>query len=296
MRTVAPSRAVFVYYLLTFAISWGGVLLVVGGPARLLEASIPSQELFLRGIIVTLAGPPVAGLAMTALSTGRSGFRDLWSQLTTWRVGIRWYAVAILTAPLSVTASLLVLSAASPVFHPGYLAGSESTPGGVVTMGASLALAAGLVTGVMEELGWTGFVTPRLLARRSVVVVGVGMGVLWGAWHLVSNLWGSSEQAPPLPLAEYLGALLFTFLPPFRVLLVWMYSRTGSLLLAMLMHASLVFFWLVSTPPGLTSTQLATWYVVWGAILWLAVAAVVGARRLDAKRSRVDAGNSAGRG
>lgn len=99
------------------------------------------------------------------------------------------------------------------------------------------------------------------------------MGVLWGLWHLVSNLWGSAGTAGTLPIAVYMGALLFTFLPPYRVLMVWVYAHTQSLFLVMLMHASLVTFRLVSMPQGISGAPQAVWYLVWGGVLWAGVAA-----------------------
>ena len=73
------------------------------------------------------------------------------------------------------------------------------------------------------------------------LTTGLIVGVLWGAWHFLVIFWGSgtflrSAPAGPLPAR---GPLLLC-LPAFRVLMVWVYDRTGSLLVAMLMHASLV--------------------------------------------------------
>ena len=53
------------------------------------------------------------------------GFRDLLTRMTRWRVGARWYALALLTAPLLVTATLLALSLSSPVFLPRILTSNE---------------------------------------------------------------------------------------------------------------------------------------------------------------------------
>jgi uncharacterized protein len=47
-----------------------------------------------------LTGPSVAGILLTGLLYGKAGFRDLLTWLIRWRVGARWYAVALLTAPL----------------------------------------------------------------------------------------------------------------------------------------------------------------------------------------------------
>ena len=53
---------------------------------------------------------------MIALAYGRVGLRDLRSRLFRWRVGVRWYAVALLTAPLSMAAILGALSLTSNAF------------------------------------------------------------------------------------------------------------------------------------------------------------------------------------
>ena len=76
------------YYIVAFAISWGGVLLLVGGPGRLLGAELDS-ETFMAGLFATLAGPPIAGLLLTAVVDGGDGFRHLLSRLLKWRVDTR---------------------------------------------------------------------------------------------------------------------------------------------------------------------------------------------------------------
>jgi uncharacterized protein len=62
---------------------------------------------------------------LTGLLYGRAGFRDLLTRMTRWRVGARWYAVALLTAPLLITAVLLALTLISPEFLPGILTTSD---------------------------------------------------------------------------------------------------------------------------------------------------------------------------
>jgi len=254
------------YYALVFAISWGG-LLIVAGPGGITAEQL--QTPFILVYSVTVAGPCVAGILLTGLIDGRDGLRELGSRLLSWRVGVRWYAVALLIAPLSVMATLLVLSLTSSAFLPGFVTTNDK---------ASLlltSLVAGLVTGFLEELGWTGFAVPRLTSRYGVLTTGVFVGILWGAWHFLSNYLGSATSAGGLPLTVFLPVLLFSFLPPYRVLMVWVYDRTRSLLVAILMHASLVTFWLASMPLAITGVPFATWYLMWAAALWVIVLAVV---------------------
>ena len=188
------------------------------------------------------------------------------SRLLTWRVGVRWYAVALLTYPLTMAAILGTLALISPQVLPGTFVGGD----GVALLLSGMV--AGLAAGFFEELGWTGFATPRLRLRYGVVLTGLIVGLLWGAWHLplfASSASSATAVAPVLMLA----ILLFSFLPPFRVLMVWVYERTQSLLLVILMHASLTgsTVALALVAPGLPAV---TYDLVLGIVLWIGVAAV----------------------
>ncbi len=277
-----PSRAegtpfiqahpVLTYAVLTFLVSWGGLVLVTAGTGIVVTA-----EEFARRqaevVLITVAGPAVAGILMTGLVAGWSGYRDLLARLVHWRVSARWYAVALLTGPLAVAATVLALWPISPVFRPGVLATDDV---------ASLLVANclyGLAGGFLEELGWTGWAIPRLLRRRSVMATGLVVGVLWGVWHLPSNVYGSGDEAGALSLGLLLPVLVYAFavLPAFRVLMVWVYSQTQSLLVAMLMHGMLIWGWLTAMPVGITGAPFVAWYLAVAAALWGVVALVRGA-------------------
>jgi uncharacterized protein len=265
---------VLAYFVLTFLISWGGLLLVSGGPGAIPATAEETTKLFPAVYLVTVVGPSLAGLLLTGLAGGWTAFRELGSRLLKWRVGARWYAVAILNAPLSVMATLLALSLVSSEFVPGFL--TTSVEASLLQFGFVAGL--GLGTGLLEELGWTGFAIPRMRVRYGVFSTGLSVGLLWGAWHFLSNIWGSGTSSG-VSLALFMPVILFSFLPPYRVLMVWVYERTGSLLVAILMHASLVAFWLISMPHAIAGVPLMTWYLVWAAVLWVVVAVVVVANR-----------------
>ena len=108
-----------------------------------------------------------------------------------------------------------------------------------------------------------------------ILATGLVVGILWGAWHFLSNLWGVGLSSGPVPLALYMAALLFSFLPPFRLLMVWVYGHTKSLFAAYVMHFSLVFFWLISTPLGIAGVNLVTWYIAWAVVLWIVAGIIV---------------------
>ena len=177
INAFVKSHPLLSYFTLAFAISWGG-LLIVAGPGGLLGTKEVSEVLFPIVVLATLAGPSVAGILLTGLVYGKAGFRDLLFRLLRWRVGVRWYAVSLLTAPLTMLAVLLALSLVSPAFRP--LLFVVDDPLGLLVF----SVVAGLMIGIFEELGWMGFAVPSLLGRRyGVLGTGLIIGLLWGARH-----------------------------------------------------------------------------------------------------------------
>ena len=254
-------HSVTIYYALAFAISWGCILIAVG-PGGILG----KEAVYLAGPS-SLAGPSIAGIILTVLVYGRAGLRDFLSRLFRWRVGARWYAVALLTAPFLTTAILFALSLTSPIFLPVIVTAGDK---------ASLLLdgiVAGLLVGFFEELGWTGFANPELRKRYGILGTGLIMGLLWGAWHFPLFL-GSASSSGAIPPALYLAVLLFSWLLPYRLLMVWVYDRTKSLLVVMLMHVPIVVGQFVLIPPALSEVPIATWDLVFAAALWVVVAVV----------------------
>jgi uncharacterized protein len=266
------------YYILTFAVSWGILLFVIyaqgGVPAT--QDEFARQVSFM--IPAMLGGPSLAAVVMTALVSGRAGFRELFSRLLRWRVGARWYAVALLSAPLVFAAVQAVLSLASPAFLPGVVT-TEDT----VTFLLSGILAA-LMVGLLEELGWTGFTTPRLRRHHSVLSTGIIVGVLWGLWHVpFIRLWPAVALSGEVPLGLFLAVttifVLFGQLLAYRVLMLWVYDRTNSLLVAMLMHASLTASTFVLGPAVISGSALLVYDVVLAGAWWMLVAAIAIASR-----------------
>lgn len=259
---------VLTYYALVFAISWGG-LLIVAGPGGIPGKSSYVGTLFPIALAVMLAGPSVAGILLTSLVHGRAGLRAFFSRLLRWRVSARWYAVALLTIPLLVTVVLFALSLTSPVFLPAIV-----TAGNKITL-LLFGIAVGL-EGFIEELGWTGFAVPELRKRYGVLSTGLIVGILWGAWHVPITFWASGSPSGALSLDLFLPPFLFyvAVLPVYRVLMVWVYNRTESLLMASLMHVSLIASTLFILAPPATGVPLMIYYLVLAAVLWLVVAAV----------------------
>lgn len=266
------------YLILAFALSWAGVWAVIARgeiPARPARAA----QLFPFVYMAMLAGPSIAGILMTAIASGLGGLRAYRGRLLRWRVPLRWYAIALFTAPVLLLATVAALSLWSPAFIPAILSGSTAAIGparaGSPASFVLLGIGVGIGAGFLEELGWTGFATPTLRAHHGAFRTGAVVGLLWGAWHFLAVYWGSAEAFGSVPIPVFMVVALFAFLPPYRVLMVRIYDATESLLLGILMHASLTAS-MILLGPVVAGGAAVAYNLAFGAALWLVVALTAG--------------------
>jgi len=213
---------VWVFYVLTFAVSWG-VWIPLGFVYRA-STRLPAWVVILATITGT--APALVSIILTGLTDGIAGIKRLFRQLLKWRFGWKWYSVVIL-APAGVYLAALGI----------YLLLGGSTPE-IIWAKAVLVLLAFVTTlpvTLAEELGWRGYALPRLLTRHNALISSVLVGVLWAGWHLVGYL-------IPNPLVKSDTPLFFFFINTvaFSILITWVYNNTGgSLLGSVLFHASM---------------------------------------------------------
>jgi membrane protease YdiL (CAAX protease family) len=157
---------------------------------------------------------PLASAAIVTRSTGGSirawarGIRD-------WRFPARYYAYALGLPPL-----LFVLINAELVLL-GREVDLSLLPGRLLGYAATLIFVA-ILGGGLEEPGWRGFALPRLEQRLSPLRATLLLGFVWGVWHI---------PAYGTPIAFVVPLVLAFFY-------TWLYNRTGSVLLCILLHAS----------------------------------------------------------
>ena len=262
IRAFIKRHPVLVYYALVFAISWGCILIVLG-PGGFLGTSVTTQTQLFVGGPISLLGPSISGVLLTGLIYGKPGLRLLLSRLLKWRVMAGWYALVFLIAPVLTTISLLALS-----ITPAIVTAEDKV--GMLFSGIALGF---FSSPFFEELGWTGFATPELRKRFSVLETGLIMGLLWGVWHF-PIFSASARDSTSLPPALFMAVLLFSWLLPYRVLMVWVYDHTKSLLLSILMHVPLIVGQFVLWPSDSTSAQIVSGTLVFTATLWALVVLV----------------------
>lgn len=175
----------------------------------------------------------LAALLMTGLTLGKGGVVDLLKRYLIWRVQWTWYLGALLLLP-----ALQLLSVPLTALLTGIPADfSQPLVREVAPLDAPLPLLVvpwfvfELLTNG-EEMGWRGYVLPRLQAKHSALVASLIVGVIWGVWHLPKFLGtGASGERSFVWFGIAHMAL--------SVLYTWLYNNTrGSLLLVTLFHAS----------------------------------------------------------
>ncbi len=255
LKSFLQRHSLAAYFCLAFVFSWGGVLLIVRLQEYQIESGTWSQAVV--WFFAMIAGPTLACLILTAILEGKAGLSDLFARLVSWRVSPHWYAISLLANPLVVLASLSILAfLISPTYRPIF---------------NPIMIFYGLGAGIFEEIGWTGFATPRILSRPAWwLPAAIGFGILHGVWHLPVDFLGASSSLGsywlPFYLVFWIGSLA-----AYRVLMVWVYQHTGSLLLGILMHTVFTGSFMVFRP-ALSPAQLMTWGIVFTASLWLIVA------------------------
>ncbi len=253
-KSFVQRQAVLLYFGLVFLISWLGTYLIVDA----LQGGVSEpSDLLIIGFPVILT-PFGAGILMSYLADGRKGLSDLFSRMRKWKVGIRWYL------PLAIFPILLlsVLSVLSVVVSP------EMVPSFVVPF-----IFIGLAAGFFEETGWTGFAFPRMSLRKSMLGAALLLGTVHAVWHIFPDYLSNFGAMGGYYWGLYTAGFL-THVVALRVLIVWVYANTDSLLLATLMHGSSSGFYGLFAFNLVDPELRAILFIVYGTVLWLPAIAV----------------------
>jgi membrane protease YdiL (CAAX protease family) len=139
------------------------------------------------------------------------------------------------------------------------------------------------VAGLFEEIGWTGFATPRMRARQGCLAAGLTLGLLWATWHIGADLVGTAaewgDQWPWRVLTWIYAGMV-----PYRVLMTWVYRHTRSLLLGVLTHTAYTGGQALLEPGATGHSENVLWWGLLGLALWAVVGLVALADRAHLMR------------
>ena len=214
-----------VFLALTFGITWSiGATSVLApdwfhtqfGP---LNATAPLFYLM-------VCAPNIAAITVVLGTSGWPGIKDLFARLFRWRVAPWVWVVALGFYP----ALMLVVEIVGWAFGD-LLPGPQNWR----------ALAAGLIALPLialgplgEELGWRGFLLPRMLDRMRPLTAALIVGAVWMVWHLPAFFFMSDVPQSNMSLPIFVvGGLALS------VLITWLFlnARHSILIAGIIPHA-----------------------------------------------------------
>lgn len=207
-------------------------------------------------------GPVVAAAAVVWAKD--TPLRTWFERTLTWRHRPSLYLVALFV-PLLTTNVQQVLRA----LGGGSLAYAPPAPLPLVGL---FLLANVFVLGGSEEVGWRGFLQPRLQERTSVLTAGLGIGVLWWSWHLPLFFTGNSNFA--LEPESFLAYATFV-VGASTVLGAFVNVTDGGVLPLMVMHASINVGALLEGSGGALDGSPLIALLVGSGLWWLIVVVLV---------------------
>lgn len=223
-----------------------------------------------------------ASLIMTHLSLGKEGLAKLIKRFLIWRVGWIWYLTAFLLLPTIFVSAVLINAAwtGSPIDFSNVAAHMIfGAPANLPTFILPFFVFDFLTNG--EEMGWRGYVLPRLQAKHGALVSSLILGAIWAFWHLPRYLAPGNSSSFLLGTLKILAdAILFT----------WLYNNTrGSLLLTTIMHAAGntagVFLPMANTLSGSNMSTLG-FVIVIEVLIAVLVTVVAGPERLSHREDK----------
>jgi membrane protease YdiL (CAAX protease family) len=270
------------FFILALLFGAGIIYLVAQG-------AIPSELFMLSVLSVT-----IAAIIMTAVEDGKAGLKLLWRRLIIWQVKIGYWLFAL----FFLVPAIMLGSVINPLFNGDSIDFNNIQP---LSSFIPLFFIFVILAGIGEELGWSGFLTPRLQARYSALTTSLIRAVLVCIWHLPLFIYSSlgspsfadlhySGWISQLGLSQSLVAFTFLFLIPWSIFSTWIFNNTrGSLLLVAVLHGSEVWaaYWMVST--GIDPANFSNWWG-YGAVMFAAAVIIVlsnGAANLSRKHERI---------
>jgi membrane protease YdiL (CAAX protease family) len=216
-QEVLRSVLIFLTILYTFTFAW-----MLGNPPRL-----DSLGSFLAWFLPVVWAPTVLAIVLMAVERGGAdALRELRRLFTLQGGAGKWIAIAVVV-PMAIELAAMAAARVS----------GDAAPF-VVWGGVPQMIGIQIVTGAIgEEIGWRGFLLPRLGQRLGANRAAWTMGILWSLWHVPAFF------TPGLPHQFMPMWLVLPAVACFGVFMAFVFDRAGgSVLATMAAHLSLNVF------------------------------------------------------
>ena len=229
LRALVEKRPVASFVVINYLISWTFLYPCYRIILSAEDGTIPPLALI--GFIGAF-GPTLAAIIIEGVVAGRQGVRALLRKALIWRVSGSWY-VFVLVVPI-VLYGIAVWSSGWFGFQPG----SYNVRDGISSAVPFFLLA--LPFGPMgEELGWRGFMLPRLLQEYGPWRSSLLLGVVWTFWHAASFTFPGAAIPSVFEVSIWTVFLYLLHICSETLLMTYVFLKTkGSVLVAILFHAA----------------------------------------------------------
>jgi membrane protease YdiL (CAAX protease family) len=244
------------FFALTFAWSWACWAL-----SPTIRPELPSLATLL--MFAGSFGPSLAAIVVVASTRPVEGLRGWLSRCLQWRIGWGAWALAVLV-PLAV----MLLAAGLHIALGGDIATAPASGHLLMTL-VNLPLVLLLGGPLGEEFGWRGYALPVLQDRLGWRAASLGLGLVWGVWHLPLFVIDGTAQAH-IPLALFLLSVV-----AMSVVFAWLVNRTGGSVVAALLFHTAINFWPAVVPVLPTVGSYRAYAFVVAILVLLAVAALL---------------------
>src|SRR5438445_4815206 len=236
------------FFLIAYGISWTAWIILFA--QRFSPLMGPGRWLYLTAVLA----PHGAALISTTVEGGRAGVRAFYSRVMR-PLPFRSAIVTICVPPIM----YLMRDAIFVVLRLSHGAFFHSPPRTVT------ALVFGQLAVVLgEEPGSRGFALPRLIARFGPIIGTLILGIAWALWHLPLFVIVGTPQHGTSFLAFALLLMAWSMV----ITLIMMQAR-GSVISAMLFHASVNLCAFTMWEPDTQLFALGPWIVTAGIAAWL---------------------------
>jgi membrane protease YdiL (CAAX protease family) len=190
------------------------------------------------GSLMSVFGLALPAFLVTAATEGKAGVRDLLGRCLRWRVGIRWYLIALfglLAVTLLGAIPFLGVAPLEALAHNWTLLFTVFLWGVLIPF---------VLVNLWEETAWTGFMQHTLQERHGPLVASVMVAPFFALIHMPGFFVAGFINEEPTPLSQFPAVLLqvgilAVFAVFIRVLIMWLYNGSGrSVLVVALFHSA----------------------------------------------------------
>jgi membrane protease YdiL (CAAX protease family) len=224
---------IIIYVFISYLLTW-----IYTVPKALQSQGIITNNVPVFLEYIGAFGPAIAAIAVVGLINGKDELQKLLNRIKIWRVDFKWYLIALFGQPFIWGIAILLY-----LMFGGETPNFSNTPiHDFVNIGGNHSLLM-VIIGLFlqqfialfgEEIGWRGYLLPKLLKSSHWVKSTLILGLIWALWHLPLFYIQGRVQANT-PIFLYFFDLMIS-----TVFFTWIFLKTkGSVLIATLFHTSI---------------------------------------------------------